>query len=109
MCHVRIQSGPPFTVHVCVNGREWLCRELQRHGIGLTRSDNCLTAVPYRGGGCALPRLYARRGRSELRDAHGSRHTDFRSNTLRRAELSENGWTPEGFGRNTAGQEYVSR
>jgi hypothetical protein len=45
LCHVRIQSWLPFTVHVCVNGREWLCRELQRQGIGFTRSDNCLTAV----------------------------------------------------------------
>jgi len=45
LCHVRIQSWLPFTVHVCVNGREWLCRELQRRGIAFTRSDNCLTAV----------------------------------------------------------------
>ena len=29
LCHVRIQSWLPFTVHVCVNGREWLCRQLQ--------------------------------------------------------------------------------
>ena len=45
LCHVRIQSWLPFTVHVCVNGREWLCRDLQRRGIAFTRRDNCLTAV----------------------------------------------------------------
>jgi hypothetical protein len=45
LCHVRIQSWLPFAVHVCVNGREWLCRELERAGIGFTRSDNCLVAV----------------------------------------------------------------
>lgn len=45
LCHVRIQSWLPFSVHVCVNGREWLCRELQKAGIGFTRSDNCLTQV----------------------------------------------------------------
>lgn len=45
LCHVRIQSWLPFTVHVCINGREWLCRELQRAGIGFTRSDNCLLSV----------------------------------------------------------------
>ena len=45
LCHVRIQSWLPFTVHVCVNGREWLCRQLQQAGIGFTRSDNCLLDV----------------------------------------------------------------
>lgn len=45
LCHVRIQSWLPFTVHVCLNGREWLCRQLQAAGIGYTRSDNCLLEV----------------------------------------------------------------
>jgi hypothetical protein len=45
LCHVRIQSWLPFTVHVCVNGREWLCRQLQEAGIGFQRSDNCLRDV----------------------------------------------------------------
>tara|TARA_B100001013_G_scaffold337293_1_gene257282 strand:- start:83 stop:1726 length:1644 start_codon:yes stop_codon:yes gene_type:complete len=45
LCHVRIQSWLPFTVHVCVNGREWLCRQLQEAGIRFTRSDNCLLDV----------------------------------------------------------------
>jgi len=45
LCHVRIQSWLPFTAHVCVNGREWLCRQLQVAGIGFRRSDNCLTRV----------------------------------------------------------------
>jgi len=45
LCHVRIQSWLPFTVHVCVNGREWLCRELDAAGIGYRRRDNCLVDV----------------------------------------------------------------
>jgi hypothetical protein len=45
LCHVRIQSWLPFTVHVCANGREWLCRQLEAAGIGFRRSDNCLTQV----------------------------------------------------------------
>ena len=45
LCHVRIQSWLPFTVHVCVNGREMLCRELTRRGIGFERRDNCLARV----------------------------------------------------------------
>jgi hypothetical protein len=45
LCHVRIQSWLPFTVHVCVNGREWLCRSLAEAGIAFQRRDNCLVAV----------------------------------------------------------------
>jgi hypothetical protein len=45
LCHVRVQSWLPFTVHVCVNGREWLCRELTKQGIGFERRDNCLARV----------------------------------------------------------------
>ena len=45
LCHVRIQSWLPFTIHVCVNGREWLCRELAAAGIGFRRQDNCVTYV----------------------------------------------------------------
>jgi len=45
LCHVRIQSWLPFTIHICINGREWLCRELAAAGIGLRRQDNCVTHV----------------------------------------------------------------
>jgi hypothetical protein len=45
LCHVRIQSWLPFTVHVCANGREWLCRELAAAKIGFRRRDNCLVDV----------------------------------------------------------------
>lgn len=42
LCHVRIQSWLPFAVHICINGREWLCRQLTAAGIDFTRRDNCL-------------------------------------------------------------------
>jgi hypothetical protein len=45
LCHVRIQSWLPFTVHVCVNGRESLCQELKQAGIGHRQQDNCLVSV----------------------------------------------------------------
>lgn len=45
LCHVRIQSWLPFTVQICANGREWLCRQLQAAGIGFRRRDNCLVDV----------------------------------------------------------------
>ena len=43
--HLRLQPWFPFTMHVCINGREWLCRELDRAGVGYVRRDNCLVAV----------------------------------------------------------------
>jgi hypothetical protein len=43
--HLRLQTWFPFTIHVCINGREWLCRELDRQGIQYVRRDNCLVAV----------------------------------------------------------------
>jgi len=43
--HVRLQSWLPFTIQVYVNGREWLCRQLDRKGIGYERYDNALLRV----------------------------------------------------------------
>ncbi len=43
--HVRLQTWLPFNLHVCVNGREWLSRQMQAAGISHRRSDNCFTAI----------------------------------------------------------------
>jgi hypothetical protein len=32
--HVRFQSWAPFNIFVCLNGRHWLERQLQKRGIG---------------------------------------------------------------------------
>ena len=39
--HVRLQSWFPFTVHVGLNGREWLAQRLDAAGLGYQRRDNC--------------------------------------------------------------------
>jgi hypothetical protein len=39
--HVRIQSWVPFNVFVCLNGRHWLEKQLQKHGIGYIKDGNC--------------------------------------------------------------------
>jgi hypothetical protein len=39
--HTRLQSWFPFTVHVGLNGREWLARQLDAHGLGYQRRGNC--------------------------------------------------------------------
>lgn len=42
LMHLRLQTWFPFLVHVVLNGREWLCRQLDRAGVGYLRADNCL-------------------------------------------------------------------
>lgn len=43
--YVRLQTWLPFDVRVYLNGREWLCRQLDAAGLAYVRHDNCLTAV----------------------------------------------------------------
>ncbi|MFL5331911.1 MAG: hypothetical protein ACJ8H8_01755, partial [Geminicoccaceae bacterium] len=45
LMHVRLQTWLPFSMHVVVNGRERLARQLSAAGIGYTQRDNCFTAV----------------------------------------------------------------
>jgi hypothetical protein len=40
-CHVRVQTWMPYTVQICINGREWLGRQLNRARLRYTRADNC--------------------------------------------------------------------
>jgi hypothetical protein len=39
--HVRLQSWVPFNVFICLNGRHWLERQLQKHDIGYLKDGNC--------------------------------------------------------------------
>lgn len=43
--HARLQTWFPFDLRVCLNGREWLCCELDRLEIGYRRRENCLVQV----------------------------------------------------------------
>jgi hypothetical protein len=36
--HVRLQSWLPFTIQIYIKGHEWLCRQLDRRGIGYRRN-----------------------------------------------------------------------
>jgi hypothetical protein len=45
LMHLRLQSWFPFTVHICVNGREWLRRQMDDHQISYTKKENCFTAI----------------------------------------------------------------
>ena len=43
--HLRLQTWFPFNLHVCINGREWLARQMDLAGLGYVRRDNCFTEV----------------------------------------------------------------
>jgi hypothetical protein len=39
--NARIQTWFPLNVQVCLNGREWLARQMDREGLRYSRQDNC--------------------------------------------------------------------
>lgn len=43
--HARIQSWFPFQIQVCLNGREWLARQMHRQRMAYTRRENCFTHI----------------------------------------------------------------
>ena len=45
LMHLRLQTWFPFLLQVCLNGREWLSRQLSAAGIGYVRADNCFPQI----------------------------------------------------------------
>jgi len=45
LMHARLQTWLPFNIKVCLNGREWLSRQMDQAGIGYVKRDNCFTRV----------------------------------------------------------------
>lgn len=43
--NVRIQTWVPFAIQVCLNGREWLSRQMDKVGLAYERDDNTFTWV----------------------------------------------------------------
>ncbi len=43
--NARIQTWFPFNIQVCINGREWLSRQMDQAGIAYQRRDNCFTWI----------------------------------------------------------------
>lgn len=43
--NARIQTWLPFNVQICLNGREWLSRQMDREGLTYRRADNCFLTV----------------------------------------------------------------
>jgi hypothetical protein len=45
LIHVRLQTWLPFTIQVCLNGREYLAREMDRAGMKYEKRDNCFASI----------------------------------------------------------------
>lgn len=44
-CHARVQTWLPLNVNVCINGREWLSRQMDAAQIGYRRRENCFIDI----------------------------------------------------------------
>jgi len=45
LMHIRLQTWLPFPIQVCLNGREFLARQLTKAGIGYEQRDNCFVRI----------------------------------------------------------------
>jgi hypothetical protein len=45
LLHIRLQTWLPCPVQICLNGREYLARQLAKAGIGYQKHDNCFTHI----------------------------------------------------------------
>jgi len=43
--HLRLQTWFPFQIDICLNGRHWLARQLDRAGVAYRKRENCLVWV----------------------------------------------------------------
>jgi hypothetical protein len=43
--NARIQTWFPFNVQICINGREWLARQMDAAGLTYERRDNCFARI----------------------------------------------------------------
>lgn len=43
--HLRLQTWFPFLINVCLNGRNWLARQMTRLGMRFQQQDNCFTWI----------------------------------------------------------------
>lgn len=43
--YTRLQSWFPFTMHIGLNGRDWLAQQMTKAGIEFVKADNCFTWI----------------------------------------------------------------
>jgi hypothetical protein len=47
LMHLRLQSWFPFQVEVCLNGRQWLSRQMDRNQMQYAQKENCFTWISH--------------------------------------------------------------
>ncbi len=47
LMHLRLQSWFPFQVQICLNGREWLSRQMDRYQMNYAQKENCFTWISH--------------------------------------------------------------
>jgi hypothetical protein len=47
LMHLRLQSWFPFQVQICLNGRQWLSRQMDRHHLDYAQKENCFTWISH--------------------------------------------------------------
>jgi hypothetical protein len=47
LMHLRLQSWFPFLIQICINGREWLRRQMDRYGIDYIQKENCFPWIAH--------------------------------------------------------------
>jgi hypothetical protein len=45
LMHVRLQTWLPLTIQVCLNGREYLAKQMEQAGISFKQQGNCFTHI----------------------------------------------------------------
>jgi hypothetical protein len=45
LVHLRLQTWFPFLIHICLNGHEWLARQMDQKGLGYRKADNHFTWI----------------------------------------------------------------
>ena len=45
--HLRLQSWVPFLVQICINGREWLSRQMDQRHMDYHRKENCFSWISH--------------------------------------------------------------
>lgn len=47
LMHLRLQSWFPFQVQICINGRQWLSRQMDRYQLDYIQKENCFTWISH--------------------------------------------------------------
>jgi hypothetical protein len=47
LMHLRLQSWFPFEVQICLNGREWLSRQMDRYQMDYAKKENCFPWISH--------------------------------------------------------------